>query len=96
MGIRCPRHQLPLEAGDEMKQALLGYSPVVVAPLADPTSKLAEALEVFARNLPEQFCHVRHKLEWHQFLNIHPLTGLSFDHYSQKLVDGHLPLILVQ
>ena len=96
MGIRCPRHRLPLEVGDEMKQALLGYSPVVVAPLADPTSKLAEALEVFARDLSEQFCHVRHKLEWRQFLNICPLAGLPFGHYPQKLVDGHVPFILVQ
>ena len=44
VGIRCPRHRLPLEVGDKMNQALLGYSPVIVAPLADPTSKLAEAL----------------------------------------------------
>ena len=44
MGIRCPKCQLPLEVGNEMNQALLGYSPVIVAPLADPTSKLAEAL----------------------------------------------------
>ena len=79
-----------------MKQALLGYSPVIVAPLADPTSKLAEALQVFAGDLSEQFCHVRHKLEWHQFLNIGPLAGLPFGHYPQKLVDGHMPFILVQ
>ena len=44
VGIRCPRCQLPLEVGDKMNQALLDYSPVIVAPLADPTSKLAEAL----------------------------------------------------
>ena len=94
--MRCPRYRLPLEAGDEMNQALLGYSPVIVAPLADPTSKLAEALEVFAGDLLEQFCHVRHKPEWRQFLNIGPLAGLPFDHYSQKLADGRMPFVSVQ
>ena len=79
-----------------MNQALLDYSPVIVAPLADPTSKLAEALEVFAGDLSEQFCHVRHKLEWRQFFNIGPLAGLSFDHYGQELVDGHVPFVSVQ
>ena len=44
MGIRFPSHWLPLEVENEMNQALLGYSPVIVAPLVDPTSKLAEAL----------------------------------------------------
>ena len=32
VGIRCPRCQPPFEVGDEMKQALLGYSPVIIAP----------------------------------------------------------------
>ena len=79
-----------------MNQALLGYSPVIVAPLANPTSKLAEALEVFASYLSEQFCHIRHKLEWSQFFNNGSLAGLPFGHYSQKLVDGHVPFISVQ
>ena len=79
-----------------VNQALLGYSPVIVAPLADPTSKLAEALEVLAGDLSEQFHHVGHKLEWHQFFNISPLTGLPFGHYCEKLGDGHMPFILVQ
>ena len=79
-----------------MNQALLGYSPVIVAPLADPTSKLAEALEVFAGDLLEQFHHVGHKLEWHQIFNIGPLAGLLFGHYPKKLVDGHVPFISVQ
>ena len=61
-----------------------------VAPLADPTSKLAEALQVSAGDLSEQFFHVGHKLEWRQFFNIGPLAGLLFGHYPQKLVDGHL------
>ena len=96
MGNRSPWHWLPLEVGDEMNQALLGYSPVIVVPLADPTSKLAEALEVLAGDLLEQFCHVGHKLEWRQFFNIGPLTGLPFGHYRKKLVDGHVPFIPVQ
>ena len=79
-----------------VNQALLGYSPVIVALLADPTSKLAEALEVLAGDLSEQFCHVGHKLEWRQFFNISPLTGLPFGHYRKKLVDGHMPFIPVQ
>ena len=79
-----------------MNQALLGYSPVIVAHLADPTSKLAEALEVLAGDLSEQFRHVGHKLEWRQFFNISPLTGLPFGHYPKKLVDGHVPFIPVQ
>ena len=79
-----------------MNQALLGYSPVIVAPLADPTSKLAEALDVFAGDLSEQFHHVGHKLEWRQFFNIGPLAGLPFGHYPKKLVDGHESFISVQ
>ena len=79
-----------------MDQALLGYSPVVVAPLADPSSKLAEALEVLAGDLFEQFCHIGHKLEWRQFFYISPLTGLPFGHYPKKLGDGHVPFIPVQ
>ena len=79
-----------------MNQALLGYSPVIVAPLTDPTSKPAEALEVFASDLSEQFCHIGHKLEWHQFFNIGPLASLPFGHYPKKFVDGHVPFISVQ
>ena len=79
-----------------MNQALLGYTPVIVAPLVDLTSKLAEALEVLAGDLSEQFCHVGHKLQWRQFFNINPLTGLPFGHYPKKLVDGHVPFISVQ
>ena len=63
MGIRCPRHWLPGEMGDEMDQALLNYSPVVVPALADPSSKMAEALEVLAGDLLEQSSHTGHKLE---------------------------------
>ena len=79
-----------------MDQALLGYSPVVVAPLADPSSKLAEALEVLAGDLFEQFHHIGHKLEWRQFFYICPLTGLPFGHYPKKLGDGNVPLIPIQ
>ena len=79
-----------------MDQALLGYSPVVIAPLANPSGKVAEALEVLAGDLFEQFCHVGHKLEWGQFLYIHPLTGLPFGHYSKKLGDGHVPFVPFQ
>ena len=61
-----------------MDQALLDYSPVVIAPLVDPSSKVAEALEVLASDLFEQFCHVGHKLEWHQFFYVRPLTGLPW------------------
>ena len=69
---------------------------MIVALEAYPTSKLAEALEVFASDLSEQFSHVRHKLEWHQFFNIHPLVDLSFDHYGQELVDGYVPFLSFQ
>ena len=79
-----------------MDQALLGYSPVVIASLADPSGKVAEALEVLAGDLFEQFCHIGHKLEWCQLLYIHPLMGLPFGHYSQKLGDGHVPFIPFQ
>ena len=94
-GIRCPRHWLPLEVRDEMDQALLGYPPVVIAPLADPSSNVAEALEVLAGDLFEQFRHVGHKLEWCQFFYISPLTGLPFGHYPKKLGDGHVPFVPV-
>ena len=79
-----------------MGQALLGYSPVVVAPLANLSSKLAEALEVLAGDLFEQFCHIGHKLEWYRFFYICPLTGLPFGHYPKKLGDGHVPFVLIQ
>ena len=79
-----------------MDQALLDYSPVVVPALADPSSKIAEALEVLAGDLFEQSSHVGHKLEWHQFFYISPLTSLSFGHYSKKLGDGHVPFVPVQ
>ena len=79
-----------------MDQALLGYSPVVAAHLANPSSKLAEALEVLAGDLFEQFCHIGHKLEWRQFFYISPLTGLPFGHYPKKLGDAHVPFIPVQ
>ena len=79
-----------------MDQALLGYSPVVVAPFANPSSKLAEALEVLAGDLFEQFRHIGHKLEWRQFFYISPLTGLPFGHYPKKLGDGHVPFVPVQ
>ena len=79
-----------------MDQALLDYSPVIVAPLANPSSKLVEALEVLAGDLSEHFRHIGHKLEWRQFFNISPLTGLPFGHYPKKLVDGHMPFIPVQ
>ena len=79
-----------------MDQALQNYSPVVVPALADPSSKMAEALEVLAGGLFEQSSHVGHKLEWCQFFYISPLTGLSFGHYPEKLGDGHVPFVLVQ
>ena len=46
-----------------MDQALLDYPPMIVSTLADPSSKVAEALEVSASDLFEQFSHVGHKLE---------------------------------
>ena len=79
-----------------MDQALLDYSPVVIAPLADPSSKVAEALEVLAGDFFEQFCHIGHKLEGHQFFYIRPLTGLPFGHYPKKLGDGHVPFVPIQ
>ena len=79
-----------------MDQALLDYSPVIVPPLVDPSSKLAEALEVLAGDLFEQFCHIGHKLEWRQFFYISPLMGLLFGHYPKKLGDGHVPFVPVQ
>ena len=82
--------------GDEIDQALLDYSPAIVPALADPSSKLAEALEVLAGDLFEQFSHVGHKLEWHQFFYISPLTGLPFGHYPEKLGDGHMPFVPVK
>ena len=79
-----------------MDQALLDYPPMIVSALADPSSKVAEALEVLASDLFEQFSHVGHKLEWRQFFYIHPLPGLPFGHYHEKLGDGHMPLIPFQ
>ena len=79
-----------------MDQALLDYSPVIVPALADPSSKMAEALEVLAGDLFEQFSHVGHKLEWRQFFYISPLTGLPFGHYPEKLGDGHVSFVPVQ
>ena len=87
---------LPCEVGDEMDQALLDYSSVVVPSLADPSSEIAEALEVLASGLFEQSSHVGHKLKWHQFFYIRRLTGLPFGHYREKLGDGHVPLIPFQ
>ena len=75
VGIRCPRHWLPGKVGDEMDQALLDYSPVVIPTLADPSGEITEALEVLAGDLFEQSSHVGHKLEWHQFFYVRPLTG---------------------
>ena len=69
---------------------------MIVPALADPSSKMAEALEVLASDLFEQFSHVGHKLEWCQFFYIRPLTGLPFGHYPEKLGDGHVPLVPVQ
>ena len=69
---------------------------MIVSALADPSSKVPEALEVLAGDLFEQFSHVGHKLEWHQFFYIRPLTGHPFGHYREKLGDGHVPLILFQ
>ena len=66
---------------------------MIVSALANPSSKVAEALEVLAGDLFEQFSHVGHKLEWHQFLYIHPLTGLPLGHYREEFDDGHAPLI---
>ena len=43
MGVRSPRGWLPCEVRDVMDQALLGYTPVVIAPYADPSSKVAKA-----------------------------------------------------
>ena len=96
VGIRCPRPWLPCKVGVKMDQALLDYSPVVVPTLADPSSKITEALEVLAGDLFEQSSHVGHKLEWPQFFYIHPLTGLPFGHYREKLGDGNVPLIPFQ
>ena len=79
-----------------MDQALLDYPPMIVPPLANPSSKMAEALEVLAGDLFEQFSHVGHKLEWRQFFYISPLTGLPFGHYPKKLGDGHMPFVPVQ
>ena len=79
-----------------MEQALLCYSPVVVAPLANPPCEVAEALEVSVGDLFEQFCHIGHKLEWHQFFYVCPLTGLPFGHYPKELGNGHVPFILIQ
>ena len=94
--VQHPRHWLPLEVWDKMDQALLGYSPVVIAPLADPSGEVAEALEFSASDPFEQFCHIGHKLEWHQFCYVRPLTGLPFGHYPKKLGDGHVPFIPIQ
>ena len=69
---------------------------MIVSALADPPSKVAEALEVLAGDLFEQFSHVGHKLEWHQFFYIRPLTGLPFGHYREEFDDGHVPLVLFQ
>ena len=79
-----------------MDQALLGYSPVVIAPLANPSGEVAEALEVLAGDLFEQFHHVGYKLEWRQFFYIRPLTGLPFGHYPKKLGDGHVTFVPMQ
>ena len=79
-----------------MDQALLDYSPVVVPTLADPSSEIAEALEVLASDLFEQSSHVGHKLQWRQFFYVRPLTGLPFGHYRDKLGIGHVPLIPFQ
>ena len=79
-----------------MDQALLDYPPMIVSALADPSSKVAEALEVLPGDLLEQFSHIGHKLEWRQFFYICPLPGLSFGHYCEKLGDGHTPLIPFQ
>ena len=79
-----------------MDQALLDYPPMIVSALADPSSKVAEALEVLAGDLFEQFSHVGHKLEWHQFLYIRPLSGLPFGHYREEFGDGHVPLVPFQ
>ena len=79
-----------------MDQALLDYPPMIVSALANPSSKVAEALEVLAGDLFEQFSHVGHKLEWRQFFYIRPLPGLLFGHYHEKLGDGHAPLIPFQ
>ena len=79
-----------------MDQALLGYSPVVIAPLANPSGKLTEALEVPTSDLFEKFCHIGHKLEWHQFFYVRPLTGLPFGHYPKELGHGHVPFVLIQ
>ena len=79
-----------------MDQALLDYSPMIVPALADLSSEVAEALEVSASDLFKQFCHVGHKLEWHQFFYVRPLTGLPFGHYPKKLGDGRLPFVLIQ
>ena len=79
-----------------MEQALLGYSPVVIAPLANPPREVAEAPEVSAGDLFEQFHHIGHKLEWRQFLYVRPLIGLPFGHYPKELGDGHVPFIPIQ
>ena len=79
-----------------MDQALLDYPPMIVSALADPSSKVAEALEVLAGDLFEQFSHVGHKLEWRQLLYIRPLSGLPFGHYREELGDGHAPLVPFQ
>ena len=79
-----------------MDQALLGYSPVVIAPLADPSGDVVEALEVLVGDLFEQFHHVGHKLEWRQFFYVRPLTDLPFGRYPKKLGDGHVPFVPIQ
>ena len=79
-----------------MDQALLDYPSMIAPALADPSSKLAEALEVLAGDLFKQFSHIGHKLEWRQFFYIRPLTGLAFGHYCEKLGDGHVPLVPFQ
>ena len=79
-----------------MDQALLDYPPMIVSALADPSSKVTEALEVLAGDLFEQFSHIKHKLEWCQLLYIRPLSGLPFGHYREELGDGHAPLIPFQ
>ena len=79
-----------------MDQALLDYPPMIISALANPPSEVAEALEVLAGDLFKQFSHIGHKLEWHQFFYLCPLTGLPFGHDHEKLGDGHAPLVPFQ
>ena len=50
-GVRGPRGWLPCKVWDLVGQTLLDYSPVVIAPYANPSGELAKAQEVLSGDL---------------------------------------------